>query len=238
MVRLALLTLLFPTSGCALFYGPTANQQTVPIVRNSEKEFIKPVKSWWAIKRENVVMQQHEYSCGAAALATVAQYYWGDNKTEEQFLVAILGSLSKEDLEERVKNGLSMTDLRKAAVKLDYLSSMGKRTLSELSEVKIPVIVRLKKDEFEHFVVFRGIKDDRVFLADSIRGNLRISVNQFMQQWTDGAILVIVKKDTKPPESSPLTIWSPSPVQHEIRSARRFEQWITEPSVALPLIHP
>lgn len=235
-----LLVTLMPicASGCALFYGPTDNRRTVPIVRNNEKEFVAPVCSWWALKRQNVVMQQHEYSCGAAALATISQYYWGDKKTEADFLMAILNNLNAEEAKERVQNGLSMTDLRRAAVKLGYLSSMGTRTLSELTEVKIPVIVRLKGNngkDFEHFVVYRGIVDDRVFLADSIRGNLRISVNEFMQQWTDGAILVIVRKDTKPPESSPLTIVTSTPVQHELRAARRWIQLNTEPPVANPL---
>ena len=31
-------------------------------------------------------MQNHEYTCGAAALATVLRYYWGDAVGEEAVL--------------------------------------------------------------------------------------------------------------------------------------------------------
>ena len=53
--------------------------------------------------------------------------------------------------------------------------------------------MRIKKDEYEHFVVYRGILNDRVFLADSIRGNIRLSICEFSRQWTDGAVLVVAK---------------------------------------------
>lgn len=207
--------------GCAMFTGP-APEEGWSEFPGPRRQFRQQVRSWRTLQRQNVVMQQSDYSCGAAALATVIRYYWGDEVTEKEFLEVIIESvISRDELKDRVENGLTMTDLRLAAVEKGYLASMGRRSLAQLAESRIPVIVRIEKDGYDHFVVFRGMADDRVFLADPIRGNLRISVEEFATQWTDGAILVVVKPNTKPPESSPLLVDHPIPVQHEIQAARR-----------------
>jgi hypothetical protein len=86
--------------------------------------------------------------------------------------------------------------------------------------------------------VFRGIADDRVFLADPIRGDVRLSIYDFTRQWTDNTVLVVVKKNTPPPAWSPLLVLPPSPVQHEMQSARRFLQKNTEQALANPLFMP
>jgi uncharacterized protein len=189
--------------------------------RDPEHFIEKRVESWQSLKQQNVVMQKADYSCGAAALATLIRYYWGDAVTEADFLKATITVLSLDEMKDRVKNGLSMTDLRKAAVAQGYLSTIGKRTLSELVEAKVPLIVRIKKDDFEHFVVYRGILNDRVFLADPIRGNLRLSICRFAEQWTDGAVLVVAKPVEQLPPDAPLLLHHCGPVQPELQAARR-----------------
>jgi uncharacterized protein len=190
-------------------------------VRDPQRIIQKRVESWQSLQRENVVMQQHDYSCGAAALATLIRYYWGDDVTELDFLKATIAVLTPEEIKDRVKNGLSMTDIRKAAVAKGYLATMGKRTLREMTELKVPVIVRIKKDDFEHFVVYRGMLNDRVFLADPIRGNIRLSLCCLAEQWTDGAVLVVAKPVDKLPENAPLLLHACGPVQPELQVARR-----------------
>jgi len=199
-----------------------------PVVRDSQRIFSISPRSWKEIRNQNVIMQQYDYSCGAAALATIIKYYWGDQATERQFLETILELLNEEELKDRVENGLSMTDLRRAAVKEGYLSSIGKRDFADLFELKVPVIVRIVDGDFEHFVILRGIATDRVFLADPIRGNIRITVTKFLDMWNegnmrDGVILVIAKRGAKPREYSPLQLQHDPcmPVRPELQAARR-----------------
>ncbi len=181
-----------------------------PVVRDRDLFFTVEPRSWKEIKQQNIVMQKYDYSCGAATLATVIRYYWGDAVTERQFLQAILELLADEEqLRDRIENGLTMTDLRRAAVKEGYLASIGRRDFADLLDIKVPVIVRIVQDDFEHFVVFRGVVEDRVFLADPIRGNIRLSVTKFLKQWNegswnDGVILVVAKRGAKPQQNSPL----------------------------------
>lgn len=206
----------------------TSSYSAEPIVRDAARTFQQPVTSWKALRERHVVMQRYDFSCGAAAIATVAKYYWRDEASEEQFLKAILKELSAEEVKDRVKNGLSMTDLKDVAVSEGYLAALGKLDLHELYESKVPLIVRINRRGHEHFVVLRGFAEDRVFLADPLRGNIRVPVDRFVCEWNEGStsqgvVLAIVKKGAKPRTDSPLTVRQPwcLPVQHELQAARR-----------------
>jgi predicted double-glycine peptidase len=203
-------------------------RSAVPVTRDPQRFIQKEMTSWKALREQNIVMQKYDYSCGAASLATVCRYFWNDNVTEKDFLEAVLQTLSAEELKDRMENGLSLTDLRKAAVKKGYVASSGKRSLQQLRQAKVPVIVRISKNDYDHFVVFRGIIEDRVFLADPVRGNIRVSIPVFLSEWnngnaTDGVIFVVAKPYTKPPESSPLLVRDclPTRLRHELQAPQR-----------------
>lgn len=192
-------------AGSALVAVP-AVAQTGPPIRDPQHRFEKPVHTWLAQKRVNVVMQKQDYSCGAAAMATVARYYWGDPVGEHYFLSTIVGMLTHEQLEDRIKNGLTMTDMRLAAVKLGYVSTIGRLSYDELTQAKVPLVVGITVRGFDHFVVYRGSDDYYVYLADPIRGNLRIPAWEFVKQWQKNAVLVLAKPGQGPREHSPLTV--------------------------------
>ena len=82
------------------------------------------------------------------------------------------------------------------------------------------------------FSVFRGVLNDRVFLADSVRGQVRMPIQEFARRWTDGAILVVAKPDTDLPEDAPLALRPYGPVVPELQPVRR---WAMEPKGPEPL---
>ena len=191
----------------AMSLGSTAAvAQFGPPVRDPQHRFERPVYTWLDQKRVNVVMQKQDYSCGAAALATVAKYYWGDPVGEHYFLSTIVGMLTREQLEDRIENGLTMTDMRLAAVKLGYVSTIGRLSYQELTQSKVPLVVGITVRDFDHFVVYRGSDDYYVYLADPIRGNLRIPAWEFVKQWQKNAVLVLAKPGQGPREHSPLSV--------------------------------
>ena len=79
-----------------------------------------------------------DYSCGAAALATVLRYYWGDRVGEEDILQALFKTLTPEERQDRFKHGLAISDLRRVAVNMGYLSTIGTISLEQLSEAPHP----------------------------------------------------------------------------------------------------
>src|SRR5579863_6995597 len=84
-------------------------------VRDPDRVFQRTVWSWKDIRDRNVVKQDRDYSCGAASLCTLLRYYWGDNVKEQKVLDTLDGMLKPDERKDRIKNGLSMTDLRRVS---------------------------------------------------------------------------------------------------------------------------
>ncbi len=176
------------------------------IVRNSNFTVKKEVLSFREIGRQNLVTQGLDYSCGAAAIATVAKYFWGDNVSELDFIKIALQILSPEEFRDRQKNGLTMEDLKNIAIKAQYFSTVGRLKFDQLEESKVPLIVGLDVEGYKHFVVIRGTDDNFVYIADSIRGNLRLKHSEFKRQWQKNLVLVVAKRTVPPPKNAPLSV--------------------------------
>lgn len=176
-----------------------------PPIRDSEHRFARCVESWQARKRKNVVMQQREYSCGAAALATLLRYYWDDPAaTEARFLADLPKLLGPAETTDRIQNGLTLTDLRRLAVGAGYQASMGTLQFDKLSESKVPLILGITVQGYRHFVVYRGTDGYHVYVADPMRGNIRIPAWEFQTQWQQNAVLAVVKPGAQIKDPSPL----------------------------------
>ena len=174
--------------------------------RDSEHQFEARIKNYIELRNKNIVMQRRDYSCGAASLATVCRYYWGDDVSEDLFLAALDEILTEEEIEDRIENGLAMSDLRRAAVKAGYQAVVGKTTFEKLMEAKVPLIVGIQPGGHKHFVVYRGTDAEWVYMADPIRGNVRMPVWEFRDQWQENALLVIHKPGQKVKQQSALSL--------------------------------
>lgn len=177
-----------------------------PPVRSRDNNIQAYARTWTAIRDQNIVKQQRDFSCGAAALATICRYYWGDPVTENQILGVVEKNLTRDELKERFENGLAISDLRLAAVKLGYLSTIGRLDIAKLAEAKVPLIVAIRLEETNHFVVVRGVANGWVFLADPARGNLRIPQFEFERIWIENAVLVVAKKGKAKSDVSQLEV--------------------------------
>ncbi len=211
---------------------PALAQSRAPI-RDHQRIFQERICSYQELQRVRVVMQQRDYSCGAAALATVIRYYWGDPVTEEQFLMLLARIRTPKELEEREKNGLALTDLRDIANKAGYQASLGKLTFPEIAKSKVPLVVGIKVNGHEHFVVYRGTDCYWVYLADPLRGNVRVYAWEFVQQWQENAILVVAKANTKVKDVNPL-----GPRPSEIRRGWLNDQFVRENGLLLQPLNP
>ena len=211
MQRITRLTWVVAALGAALAASaagpaPAQDQDQRAPLRDREHRIQVYVPSWKELQRRNIVMQTHDYSCGAAALATVIRYYWNDPVGELHIIEGILRTLSPDEVKDRMKHGLAISDLRRAAVQMGYLSTIGTMSFERLSQARVPLVVPLKIKQYDHFVVYRGIADGRVYLADPIRGNVRPTIAEFCQQWQKNAILVVAKPGVMPPTQSRLSI--------------------------------
>lgn len=154
---------------------------------------VRPAKNWKEMREENVSMQKFDFSCGAGSLVTLMKYYFGDNVTEEILLNDIFNFLPEDVKNNRKEKGLSLLDLKQAAERRGYQAYGVSLKPYSLYKIGRPVLVYLETDDFKHFSVFRGIQEDRIFLADPSRGNIRISADRFLQEWKGSLALVLDK---------------------------------------------
>jgi len=212
--------------------GASAQDGRAPI-RDPDHEFQLHINSWKELKQRNVVMQNREYSCGAAAMATVLRYYWGDAVKEENVLSTLMQMLTPEEIKDRVKNGLAISDLRRTAVKMGYQATIGTMSFEKLAAARVPLVVPIRLKKYNHFVVFRGVVDGRVYLADPIRGNVRPTISEFCSQWQKHTVLVIAKVDVEPPKTSPLGI-RPEEVYLSDMTKQTIRRQLPAPSLPPP----
>ncbi len=132
-----------------------------------------PVRNWKTLRDAAVVKQDKDYSCGAAALASLLNAHYGQHLTEEQLLRA----MDKGDAR------ASFEDMARVLPQFGFRGVGFAASYEQLSQLKAPVVVYLKLRKSEHFAVLRGIDAHTVWLADPSLGNRSYSREQFLALW-------------------------------------------------------
>jgi predicted double-glycine peptidase len=154
------------------------------------------VRSMLEQRQEQVVIQQWDISCGAAALATLLTYDLGKPTTEREVAAGMLRHTSIQRV--RAQLGFSLLDLKRYAENHGFdADGYGDMTLRDLAETG-PAIVPVTLRGYNHFVVFRGIQGDRVLLADPGWGNRTMQIPYFMKVWTTRVAFSVSRPGKKP----------------------------------------
>ena len=74
-----------------------------------------PIRSMKDLRDKNLVKQRFDYSCGAAGLATILRYGFGEKVTEREILAQLFDLLSEEQKKISRKKGFSLLDLQRVA---------------------------------------------------------------------------------------------------------------------------
>ena len=163
-----------------------------------------PVQSLKELREQGVIRQKSDLSCGAAALATLLNFQFGDHVTERQVTEGLIQR--KEYIEHpevvRLREGFSLLDLKRYVTGRGYAGiGYGKLKFEDLAALA-PVIVAVSPLGYNHFVVFRGRLGEKVLLADPAFGNRTMSLEKFEGIWIDfpeiGKIGFIVTRTGEP----------------------------------------
>ncbi|ANY87227.1 MULTISPECIES: C39 family peptidase [Pseudomonas] len=148
----------------------------------------KPIQSIRERKFADLVQQKTDFSCGAAALATILrQAYWLD-VNEEQIIEGMLAHADQDLV--RVQ-GFSMLDMKR------YVESLGMRARGyrvapdTLSSIRIPVVVLMDIRGYKHFVVMQKVDRGWVYIGDPVLGHKRFTVADFLKGW-NGIIFAVI----------------------------------------------
>jgi uncharacterized protein len=145
----------------------------------------RPVKSLLEMRHDRVTIQAWDLSCGAAALTTILKYQFDDPVSERDIAKALISRDKYLDNPSLVKaqQGFSLLDLKKYVDEHGYQGiGYGKLELDDLTE-RAPLIVPVRHNGYNHFVVFRGKRGNRILVADPAWGNRTLTVDEFEDEW-------------------------------------------------------
>lgn len=175
-----------PAQGMPVWLGPVS--------KGSETIIHKPVRSWKAMKFTNVVRQQTDFSCGAAALATIFNFAYGKDATEQQVLVNMMKVADPEIVRDK---GFSLLDMKNYVAAVGMTGEGFKVDYDALQHLKVPGIVLLNIKNYKHFVVVRKAADDVIHIADPALGNRIMSRGAFEDSW-NGIVFVVLGEGYDP----------------------------------------
>lgn len=167
---------------------------------------MRPLRSLKALRTANMFLQQTDYSCGAAALATILREHFLRDVDEDS---VIAGMLPHADLETVRRAGFSLLDMRR------YVESIGLRGrgfkvgVERLFDLKVPAITLLERDGIRHFVVVKRAAAGRVFIADPSYGHRSMRIEDFAEQWS-GVLLAITGPGANPDSALTRGIGAPA----------------------------
>lgn len=153
----------------------------VPCLLAGTAQAERPVRSLLEMRQENLIIQQWDISCAAAALATVLTYDRGYPLSEEQ---AAKGMLRQTDaLRVKHRGGFSLLDMKRYAAQIGFDSDGYTGMNLENLASQLPMIVPTRLSGYDHFVIVKKITEQHVYIADPAFGNYRISHSRFADRW-------------------------------------------------------
>jgi len=151
----------------------------------AQADDLRPVTSLLEMRQRDVVVQEWDLSCGAAALATILNYQYGDHVTEKQVALGLMKRAAYVENPNliRIREGFSLLDLKRFVDGRGYDGiGLGKLDLMDLIE-RAPIMVPIRTNGYNHFVIFRGVAGNRVLLADPAWGNRTMLKSDFERVW-------------------------------------------------------
>lgn len=147
-----------------------------------------PVESFQKQKYTATIAQEHDFSCGSAALATLLTYNYKLPVSED---VVFKSMFQNGDQRVISKSGFSLLDMKKYLDRRGIPSGGFRAPLSKLVQVRLPAIVLINIRGYRHFVVLEGLRDGRVLLSDPANGARAEPVGVFEKEWTGVFFLIL-----------------------------------------------
>ena len=146
--------------------------------------------SWKDLRFENLVRQETDFSCGAAVMATIFNYAFDRQTTEQQVLVNMLRIADPDIVRQR---GFSLLDMKNYAQSIGYEAKGYRVDYATLEALEVPSIALLDIRGYKHFVVVRRAWPDRVAIGDPALGNRTMRRADFESAWNDIVFVVAGK---------------------------------------------
>lgn len=164
------------------FHGILPNGAVMPVRVESMRE----------ARFRHLVRQHTDYSCGAAALATILKFAYRLDVDEATVIEGMMGLADPEVVQAR---GFSLLDIKR------YVESLGMRGRgyrideARLRALRVPGLALVDVRGYRHFVVLKQVVGEHVEVADPILGNRSVPMDEFLESWPSRAIFIVLGSD-------------------------------------------
>jgi predicted double-glycine peptidase len=157
--------------------------------------FVVPVTSLKEARFRSTVRQQYDFSCGSAALATLLTYHYDVPVTEQE---VFRDMFVRGDQPRIRREGFSLLDMKRYLATRGLTADGFEQPLEKLAQAGLPAIVLVAENGYRHFVVVKGIQDQRVLLGDPAGGTRAVSRQRFEAIWQNRLLFVVYGRAGKP----------------------------------------
>lgn len=171
-----------------LFAGTETTAATVEVTPGVGSRMLLQVWSMRELKVRSVILQKYDYSCGSAAIATLLTYHYGNPITEE---VAFRSMFENGDQQKIQREGFSLLDMKRFLDAQGYRADGFEVSLDDLSNAGLPAIVLIVDNGYNHFVVVKGIRDNKILIGDPAVGLRVVPRQEFEAAWPNRIVFVI-----------------------------------------------
>ena len=147
-----------------------------------------PLSSLKQSRTRTTLIQKYDFSCGSAAIATLLTHHYNYPVTEE---TVFQGMYEHGDQAKIHREGFSLLDMKRFLAANGFEADGFQLPLDKLNEARVPAIVLINESGYHHFVVVKGVQDERVLLGDPARGTRTMSRKDFEAKWQDSLLFVI-----------------------------------------------
>lgn len=149
-----------------------------------------------SLKEQNfltTIRQKYDYSCGSAALATLLTHHYEDRVLENEVFQWMYENGNQEKIR---REGFSLLDMKNYLTHRGYNSDGYFVDLDKLAKVSVPAVVLINNRGYRHFVVVKGVTDNRVLIGDPNAGIRVMPRGDFEKSW-NGLVFIITTQRTQ-----------------------------------------
>jgi predicted double-glycine peptidase len=159
-------------TGTARFFGEGGGAVSVSV------KTVKELRQQRAFS--STIHQQYDFSCGSAALATLLTHHYNRPVTEAQVFEAMF---QQGDQQKIKRAGFSLLDMKRYLEARGYQADGFEVSLDRLGEARVPAIALIRENGYNHFVVIKGLREDRVLVGDPSVGARVMTRDEFERVW-------------------------------------------------------
>jgi len=135
--------------------------------------------------------QRFDFSCGSAALSTLLTHHYGHRVNEQTVFEEMYLSGDQAKIQ---REGFSLLDMKRYLESHGYQADGFEAPLEKLESARIPAIALINENGYNHFVVIKGVRDNRVLIGDPAGGTRALSRAAFEARWVNQIVFVITNK--------------------------------------------